>query len=1059
MAYLFDVANYQYLEWAGDATARGVTSYSVRFRLTSLPPSGDHTRELVSVGYQYYVPMQLLDVYSDGSVRAIAVSNSGEIGVAQTDAGLVSAGQWCHAAAVFAGATSRSVYLNGGNKKTDTTQSSLLFTYNRLRIGARANIWGPEYSHGDIADVGIWSAALTDDEIAALAMGASPLLVRPTQLWFYAPLVRNLNDYKQGLTLTGYGTGGTAPSVSNHSRIFQLAMPLLAPRPGADDLTALTASGASTSAGAAVLHLGLTLKASGASSSSGRARMTVLGANTVTVTQAGALVDVARTVPVRATQAGALIDATRIVPVQVTQAGATVDASRIVPVQVTQAGAIVDTNSTVPVNVSQAGLMIDARYRRPESLYNCWEFHVYKRDGTYLAYLDNAFQTAYLEQLNECGGGAFVLPAGDAKATPANLTTGNVVRPRYRNVEIGAFTIDDVEEVLIAEGEGQAQLLKISGRGLIGTLDHGLVYPGDVADPATAEREYASEAKAAIWLALYNEFIARGGGELNMGFTDVEDSAGLTWGDTVSIKFRAGQTLLDVLRQLSSLGMDVTVDPDRTMLAYATLGRDLSSTVVFRKGLNILSSTKKTLGSDLANAVLGAGQDVLVETTDATSLAAYGRREAYLPVQNTADSTLVTTANGLLLGEYKDPRTAITLEVTARELFPFFDYDIGDTVRVVIPEEDGSGQEIDADYRIYSISMREGQGPCDLRVTLELNSLEAEYLIKLQKALRASLLSVPPSSGSAASLASSSTATPATTDGGNLGPDSVGSVAIDWGTGTGQVSAADVPLTDAGTYFATDNVEAALQQLGAAAGTIVTDHGGMAGLADDDHTQYLLADGTRAGANAGGAQQFVGGLRVGGDTNYFYVTSGGEVSLNGAATQWDDLRVAGSQARPGVTAPTLGAFGPSGNLRTLRFDAGQHDEIEFEIQMPHSWKLGSKLYPHVHWAPVSATTGNVVWELEYAWANADGTFGAPSSMASDAQAAGGMAWVHKLAPLKSGGNAYIDGTGKTLSSMLVCRLHRNAGSGSDTLNADVAFLEFDIHYEVDSFGSNEEYTK
>jgi hypothetical protein len=176
--------------------------------------------------------------------------------------------------------------------------------------------------------------------------------------------------------------------------------------------------------------------------------------------------------------------------------------------------------------------------------------------------------------------------------------------------------------------------------------------------------------------------------------------------------------------------------------------------------------------------------------------------------------------------------------------------------------------------------------------------------------------------------------------------------------------------------------------------------------------------------------------------------------LTSSGTSWDDMRIAGSSIRSGVTAPTLGTFGPSGSLRVWRFESGKHQECEFEIQMPHNWKEGSRIYPHVHWTPVSATAGNVVWELEYSWANIGGTFGAPGNMANTAQAAGGTAWVHKLAPLLEGGNDYIDGTGKTISSMLVMRLHRNAGSGGDTLAADVALLEFDIHYEIDSFGSD-----
>jgi len=174
---------------------------------------------------------------------------------------------------------------------------------------------------------------------------------------------------------------------------------------------------------------------------------------------------------------------------------------------------------------------------------------------------------------------------------------------------------------------------------------------------------------------------------------------------------------------------------------------------------------------------------------------------------------------------------------------------------------------------------------------------------------------------------------------------------------------------------------------------------------------------------------------------------------------WDDLRISGSKARLGATAPTFGAFGPSGNLKVLLFDEGQADEIHFELQMPHSWLEGTNLYPHVHWCPVTTEAGNVVWQLEYAWANIDGTYGAPGAMASAATAAGGTAWVHKMTDLLESGNNYISGTGKTISSMLVCRLFRDAGTGSDTLTEDVAFLEFDLHYLINSIGSNTQLVK
>ena len=47
----------------------------------------------------------------------------------------------------------------------------------------------------------------------------------------------------------------------------------------------------------------------------------------------------------------------------------------------------------------------------------------------------------------------------------------------------------------------------------------------------------------------------------------------------------------------------------------------------------------------------------------------------------------------------------------------------------------------------------------------------------------------------------------------DVSADMINDTHIDWGTGANQVSAVDVPIADAGTYFDTDNVEAALQDL------------------------------------------------------------------------------------------------------------------------------------------------------------------------------------------------------------------------------------------------------
>lgn len=114
-----------------------------------------------------------------------------------------SLGTWQHAAAVFASATSRSIYLSGGNKATNTTNITV-DTLNQLTLGfVRGNV-NSYYYWGLMAEPAAWDVALTDDQIAELAKGYSPLMVQPENLVFYAPLRRGVYDvFGRALTDSG----------------------------------------------------------------------------------------------------------------------------------------------------------------------------------------------------------------------------------------------------------------------------------------------------------------------------------------------------------------------------------------------------------------------------------------------------------------------------------------------------------------------------------------------------------------------------------------------------------------------------------------------------------------------------------------------------------------------------------------------------------------------------------------------------------------------------------------------------------------------------------------
>ena len=85
-----------------------------------------------------------------------------------------------------------------------------------LTIGARYNTVIGSYFHGDMAEVGIWNAALTAAEIASLAKGMTCDKIRPQSLVFYAPLVRDLIDQKGGRAITN----NNSAAVANHPRVY-----------------------------------------------------------------------------------------------------------------------------------------------------------------------------------------------------------------------------------------------------------------------------------------------------------------------------------------------------------------------------------------------------------------------------------------------------------------------------------------------------------------------------------------------------------------------------------------------------------------------------------------------------------------------------------------------------------------------------------------------------------------------------------------------------------------------------------------------------------------------
>lgn len=194
---------------------------------------------------------------------------------------------------------------------------------------------------------------------------------------------------------------------------------------------------------------------------------------------------------------------------------------------------------------------------------------------------------------------------------------------------------------------------------------------------------------------------------------------------------------------------------------------------------------------------------------------------------------------------------------------------------------------------------------------------------------------------------------------------------------------------------------------------------------------------------------------IGGNSNYAGFAADGSLTFVGDATVFDDLRVEGATARVGAVAPTDGTgFRGDANHQMRTFVHTQADEVQFYVQFMHGLKVGSTCYPHVHFMPVTTGTGVVKFVLEYYWANVNGQFpGTPGTYPMTYAIGANKQWYHLIA----------DGAGLTLanvglSAIMKCRLYRDNTVGSN-LAAAVAFLYFDIHVELNSLGSSQEYIK
>jgi hypothetical protein len=190
--------------------------------------------------------------------------------------------------------------------------------------------------------------------------------------------------------------------------------------------------------------------------------------------------------------------------------------------------------------------------------------------------------------------------------------------------------------------------------------------------------------------------------------------------------------------------------------------------------------------------------------------------------------------------------------------------------------------------------------------------------------------------------------------------------------------------------------------------------------------------------------------KFGNETDNTTIEADGTIKFNGAATVWDDVLPTIANANTGGAAPNMTLMGSSGTIRAQEFaNISASEEFQACWQLPHSWKEGSTITPHLHlYIPDDGTGGVIQFQMIYTWQNVNnGTMTETTVLGS----------VTRTANQGIDGNTILSfgdvvGTGKTISSLFSARIMRVQG-GVDTFGGTTWLRSADIHIEKDTIGS------
>lgn len=165
--------------------------------------------------------------------------------------------------------------------------------------------------------------------------------------------------------------------------------------------------------------------------------------------------------------------------------------------------------------------------------------------------------------------------------------------------------------------------------------------------------------------------------------------------------------------------------------------------------------------------------------------------------------------------------------------------------------------------------------------------------------------------------------------------------------------------------------------------------------------------------------------------------------------QWDDMKFPFESTRRGATSKP--DYDTTNN--GLLFPQNDATEITYAVaQLPHHWREGSVIMPHMHY--IQDEVAVPTFKINYRWYNNGEAVPGFTTLSTDAGTGPVFTYISgsilQILPFQE-----IDGTGFRISSMIDLQIYRD----DNAVTGDVLGKEFDIHYQIDAFGSVEEFVK